>query len=123
MAIRWCHRQAQPSPHISPDLAKRKEKGILVGSGCLIFLLLEPALLDGGGLASGGLAFNLDLLALVGGQLAGKVGLLGRRGSLGESELLDVGLGVAGLDGGGLVGLQLTEVKVLNGVGWEGYVS
>lgn len=92
----------------------------LVGGRSLLFLLLKPALLDGSGLASGGLALNLDLLALVGGELTGKVGLLGRRGSLGQSELLDVGFGVTGLDGGGPVGLEFTEVQVLDGVGWRG---
>lgn len=87
-----------------------------MGSGGLLFLL-EPALLDGGGLASGGLALDLDLLALVGGQFAGKVGLLGRLGGLGGGELLDVLFGVTSLDGGGLVGLELAEVQVLDGVG------
>jgi hypothetical protein len=90
-----------------------------VGSGGL-FLLLEPALLDGGGLASGGLALNLNLLALVGGQFAGEVGLLGRLGGLGSSELLDVLFGITGLEGGGLVGLELAEVQVLDGVGCGG---
>jgi hypothetical protein len=92
-----------------------------VGSGGSLLLLLEPGLFDGGGLASGGLTLNLDLLALVGGELTGEVGLLGGSGSLGESELLDVGVGVAGLDGGGLVGLQLTKVEVLDRVGCEGF--
>jgi hypothetical protein len=87
-----------------------------VGRGSLLFLL-EPALLDGGGLASGGLALDLDLLALVGGQFAGEVSLLRRLGGLGGGELLDVLLGVTGLDGGGLVGLELAEVQVLDGVG------
>lgn len=87
-----------------------------MGSGGLLFLL-EPALLDGGGLASGGLALDLDLLALVGGQFAGKVGLLGRLGGLGSGELLDVLFSVTSLDGGGLVGLELAEVQVLDGVG------
>lgn len=91
-----------------------------MGGGGLFLLLFEPALLNGGGLTSSGLALDLDLLALVGGELTGEVGLLGGRGSLGESELLDVGLGVAGLDGGRLVGLELTEVQVLDGVGWTG---
>lgn len=75
-----------------------------MGSRSLL-LLLEPALLNGGGLTGGGLALNLDLLAFVGGQLTGKVGLLGRSGSLGKGELLDVGVGVTGLDGSGLVSL------------------
>lgn len=90
-----------------------------MGSGGLLFLL-EPALLNGGGLASGGLALDLDLLALVGGQFAGEVGLLGRLGGLGGGELLDVLFGVTSLDGDGLVGLELTEVQVLDGVGCGG---
>lgn len=94
-----------------------------MGSSGSLFLLLKPGLLDGGGLASGGLALNLDLLALIGGELTGEVGLLGGSGSLGESELLNVGVGVTGLDGSGLVGLQLAEVKILDGVGCEGFVG
>lgn len=86
----------------------------------LLLLLLKPALLNGCGLTSGGLALDLDLLALVGGELTGKVGLLRRRGSLGQSELLDVGFSVTGLDGSGLVGFEFTEVQVLDGVGWRG---
>ena len=91
-----------------------------MGSGSLILLLLKPALLDGGGLAGSGLALNLNLLVLVGGQIAGKVGLLWRRRSLRKSKLLDVGLGVTSLDRGGLIGLELTEVQVLDEVGWRG---
>ena len=88
-----------------------------MGGGSLLLLLLEPALLGRGGLAGGGLALNLNLLGLVGRQLTGEVGLLGGSGSLGEAESVDVALGVAGLDGGGLVGLELTEVEVLDLVG------
>lgn len=88
-----------------------------MGGSSLFLLLLEPALLGGGGLAGGSLALNLNLLGLVGRQLTGEVGLLGGGGSLGEVESLDVALGVAGLDGGGLVGLELTEVEVLDLVG------
>jgi hypothetical protein len=93
------------------------EREHLVGGSSLFLLLLEPALLGGGGLTGGSLALNLNLLGLVGGQLTGEVGLLGGGGSLGEVESLDVALGVAGLDGGGLVGLELTEVEVLDLVG------
>lgn len=91
-----------------------------MGSRSLLLLLLEPALLNGGGLAGGGLTLDLDLLALVGGQLAGKVGLLGGLGGLGNSKLVDVGVGVTGLDGSGLVGLEFAKVQLLNGVGWNG---
>jgi len=94
-----------------------------VGGSSLLLVLLEPVLLNGGSLTGGGLALNLDLLAFVGGQLTGKVGLLGRGGGLGQSELLDVLLGVTGLDGGGLVGLELAEVQVLDGVGWKGKLA
>ncbi len=87
-----------------------------MGGGSLL-LLLEPALLGRGGLAGGSLALNLNLLGLVRRQLTGEVGLLGGSGGLGEVENVDVALGVAGLDGSGLVGLELTEVEVLNLVG------
>lgn len=88
-----------------------------MGGSSLFLLLLEPALLGGGGLAGGSLALDLNLLGLVGRQLTGEVGLLGGGGSLGEVESVDVALGVAGLDGSGLVGLELTEVEVLDLVG------
>lgn len=87
-----------------------------MGRSLILLGLNEPVLLNRGSLAASGLALNLNLLALVGGQLAGEVGLLGGLGSLGGSELLDVGFGVTRLDGGGLVGLQLAEVELLNGV-------
>lgn len=89
-----------------------------MGGGSLL-ILLEPALLDGGGLASGGLTLDLDLLALVGGKFAGKVGLLRGLGGSGGGELVDVLIGVTGLDGSGLESLELAEVKVLDGVGWK----
>lgn len=90
----------------------------LVGGGSWLFLLLEPALLDGGGLTSGGLTLHLDLLGFVVLQLVGNAGLLRRWWRLGSRELLDVGFRVTGLDGGGLVGAELTQVEVLDGVGW-----
>lgn len=85
--------------------------------------LLKPALLNRGGLTSGSLALNLDGLALVGLQTAGKIGLLGGLGRLGGDELLDVGLSVTGLDGLGLVGAELLEVQVLNRVGYMTLVT
>jgi hypothetical protein len=91
----------------------------LVSGVALLLLngLLKPVLLNRccAGLAR--LALNLGHLALVGLKLAGNVGLLGRWGSLGEGELLNVTLGVGGLDGGCLVGLELLEVHVLDEVG------
>ena len=80
--------------------------------------LLEPVLLHGCG-AGLSLALDLGHLALVGLELAGDVGLLGRRGSGGDAELLHLALGVRGFDGGRLVGLQLLEVQVLDDVGWK----
>lgn len=91
-----------------------------MGGGGLLLVLLEPMLLDGGGFTSGGLALDLNLLALVGRELTGEVGLLGGGRGLGESKLVDVLVGVTGLDGGGLVGLELLKVEVLDGVGWKG---
>lgn len=88
-----------------------------MGSRSLLLLLDEPALLSRGSLASSSLALDLDNLALVGRQLAGKVGLLGGSRGLRKSELVNVGVGVTGLDRGGLVGLEFAEVQVLNGVG------
>jgi hypothetical protein len=88
-----------------------------VVSGLLLRLLLEPALLNRSGLTGSGLALDFDILVLVGVQFIGKVGLLGGFGRRRNSELLDVGFSVAGLDGGGLVGLELFQVELLDGVG------
>lgn len=100
-----------------PVMALVDTKRNLVSGSSLVFLLLnEPVLLNRGGLTAGGLTLNLNLLALVGLQLVGEVGLFGRLGSLGDGKFLDVGLGVTGLDGGGLVGLQLAEVELLDRV-------
>lgn len=87
-----------------------------MGRSLILLGLNEPVLLNRSSLAASGLALNLNVLALVGRQLASEVGLLGGLGSLGGGKLVDVGLGVTGLDGGGLVGLQLAEVELLNGV-------
>lgn len=91
----------------------------LVGGVALLLLLglLKPVLLHGRRAGLTRLALNLGHLALVGLELASNVGLLGRSGSLGQGELLNVALGVGGLDGGRLVGLQLLEVHVLDEVG------
>jgi hypothetical protein len=88
-----------------------------VRSSLLLWFLLKPALLGRGSLAAGGLALNLNLLALVGLQFASKVGLLGGLGSSRSAELLDVSLGITGLDGRGLEGTEFTEVELLNRVG------
>lgn len=89
----------------------------LVGRCALVFLLLEPVLLHRGGLTGGRLALHLNPLGLVGLQVVGEVGLLGRLRRLGSGEFVDMGLGVAGLDGLGLEGTELAEVQLLNGVG------
>lgn len=73
--------------------------------------------LQRGRLTGGGLTLNLNILALVGLQIVGKVGLLGGLGRSRSGELLDVGLSIAGLDGRGLVRLELAQVELLNGVG------
>lgn len=85
--------------------------------------ILQPAFLHGGRLASGSLALNLDLLALVVFQFVRQVGLLGGDGSLGGTELLNVRIGVPGLDGLGLVGTEFAEVQVLDRVRWTELVS
>lgn len=91
--------------------------------GLLLLLLDEPVLDDGGGLGAGGtglLALDLDGHALVLLEAAGEVGLLGGLGGLGQAEGGDVALGVGLLDGGGLVGLELLEVELLDEVGCGG---
>jgi hypothetical protein len=88
-----------------------------VSGRSLILILLKPALLSRGGLASSGLTLNLDLLGLVGAQLIGEVGFFGRLGGSRSAELLDVGISVAGLDGRRLVGTKLAKVEFLDRVG------
>lgn len=73
--------------------------------------------LDGGSTGLSGLTLNLDLLGLVCAELAGNVGLLGGSRGLRKRELLDLTLGVRGLDGRRLVGLELAEVEVLDEIG------
>jgi hypothetical protein len=89
----------------------------------LVLLSLEPVgSLGGTGVLGGGvLALDLNGHALVLLQVAGKVGLLGGSGGLGDAEGLDVALGIGLLDGGDLVGLELLEVKLLDEVGCEKY--
>lgn len=84
--------------------------------------LVEPVL-DGSGLAGLSLTLNLGDLRLVCGKLAGNVGLLGGLGCLGDGESVDVALRVGRLDGGGLVGLELLEVQVLDKVGCGKLIS
>lgn len=76
------------------------------------------------GLAVGGsggvLALDLDGHALVLLQASGEVRLLGGLGGGGDGEGLDLALGVGLLDGGGLVGLELLEVELLDEVGCIG---
>jgi len=93
-----------------------------MGSGSsLLFLLLEPVLLNRGGTTLGaGLSLNLNGLGLVGTQVLCKVGLLGGWRGLGDGELLHLALGVGCLDLGGLEGLEFTEVEVLDEVGCRG---
>lgn len=86
----------------------------------IILLLDEPVLEDGGGGAGGGvLALDLDGHGLVLLEGGGEVGLLGGLGGLGDAEGLDVALGVAVLDGCGLVGFQFLEVELLDEIGWD----
>jgi hypothetical protein len=89
----------------------------LVGSRNLLLFLLEPALLNRGGLTGRGLALDLNFLGLVGVQFIGEAGFFGRLGGNRSAELLDVGLSIARLDGRRLVGTELAEVEFLDRVG------
>lgn len=89
--------------------------------GSLLFKngLVEPILNWCSG-ATLGLALNLGDLGFVCRKFACNVGLLGGSGCLGDGEVLDLALGIGSLDGGGLVGLELAEVKVLDQIGCLG---
>jgi hypothetical protein len=86
--------------------------------GNLLLWLLEPVMLSlncGTGI---GLALNLDSHGLVCLQLIGDISLLWGLWRSWWVELLDVALGLGGLDWDWLVGLQLLKVKVLNNIGY-----
>ena len=91
----------------------------------LLLLGLEPVRENSStrGRLGGVLALNLNSHALVLLQVAGKVGLFGGLGGLGDVEDLDLAIGVGLLDGGGLVGLELLKIKLLDEVGCDGNVS
>lgn len=85
--------------------------------GSLLLLLLEPVLFRQRGAILRHGTLNVDRLCLVRLQLACNVRLLGGRRGCRDGELLDMALGVGGLDLRGLVGLELAEVQVLHQVG------
>lgn len=90
-----------------------------MGSSLLLLrLLLEPILLDWcRARLRGSGTLKLHLLRLVRLQVVCEVGLLGRWRGLGKRELLDLALGVGGLDLRDLVVLELAEVQILDEVG------
>ncbi|KAH8642760.1 hypothetical protein IG631_00223 [Alternaria alternata] len=97
--------------------AMRMHKNALVSGsrgGNALVLLLEPVLLGQHSVVLALGALNVDCLCFVCLELVRDVGLLGGSGGLGDSELLDVALSVAGLDFGNLVVLELAEVQVLH---------
>lgn len=93
--------------------ARSHQTWTIVSGGCSgqsIRIVGALPVLDRGSAGLGGLALNLDLLGLVCAELASNVGLLGGSRGLGKGELLDLAFSVGGLDGGGLVSLELAEV-------------
>lgn len=83
----------------------------------LLLILLKPTLLLGRLFTGNSLTLNFDGLGLVSLQIAGKAGLFGGWRRFGSGEFLDVGFGLAGFGGLGLVGAEFAEVEVLDGVG------
>ena len=86
----------------------------LVVSLFLLGLLLEPIHFLLSRRTSLSLSLNLNSLCLVCFQLIRDIGLFGRLGGLGWSELLHVCVGIGGFNGGGFVCFQFFEVKVLD---------
>ena len=76
----------------------------LVVSLFLLRLLLKPINFLLNWCTSLSLSLNLNSLCLVCLQLVRDIGLFGRLGGLGWSELLHVYVGIGGFDGGGFVG-------------------
>lgn len=89
--------------------------------GDLLLWLLEPILLGDSSGTSLGLSLDLNGGILVCLQLLGDISLLWGSWWLRWVELEDGALGVGGLDGGWLVGLELLEVKVLDEIGYDNY--
>ncbi|KAF3072119.1 hypothetical protein CFAM422_005860 [Trichoderma lentiforme] len=88
--------------------------------GLLLLLGLEPVRQlsnTSGGLGGSILTLDLNGHGLVGLEVVGQVSLLGRGRGLGHGEDLDLALSIGLLDGGGLVGLELLEVELLDEVG------
>lgn len=83
----------------------------------LLLILLKPTLFLGRLLARNSLTLNFNGLGLVSLQIAGKAGLFGGWRGFGSGEFLDVGFGLTGFGGLGLVGAEFAEVEVLDGVG------
>lgn len=83
----------------------------------LLLILLKPTLFVGRLLARNSLTLNFNGLGLVSLQIAGKAGLFGGWRGFGSGEFLDVGFGLTGFGGLGLVGAEFAEVEVLDGVG------
>lgn len=93
----------------------------LVAVGVLLLFLLNEPVLDGGGRLAGLSTLgtlHLDCHRLVLLKAGGEVGLLGGLGGLGEVEGGDLADGVGLLDRGGLVGLELLQVELLDEVGY-----
>lgn len=115
------HSNTLPLPCVKPPCLSRYDIAVwvpLVASLRLLLLGLEPVG-ESSGLAGGGdvLALDLDGQLLVLLEAAGEVGLLGGLRGGGGAEGLDLADGVGVLDGGGLVGLELLEVELLDEVG------
>jgi len=119
-----------PFQEIRRGHAEREKKGrrfplsnwlvdLVVGSGLL--LLLDEPVLNNSGLAGIKtlLALNLDGHGLVLLQAGSQISLLGGEGSLGQVEGGDLAGGIGLLDGGGLVGLELLEVELLDEIGYR----
>lgn len=83
-----------------------------------LLLLLKPIMLLLRRCSALRLALNVHATGLIRLQLARDVPLLGgfRRGR--GRPLLHVAVGIRRLDGGGLVGLELFEVQILDEVRW-----
>lgn len=91
----------------------------LVGRSGLLFLLLEPVLLNWGGTTrSARRTLKLNSLGLVGLEVVCEIALFWGFWGGWDGELLDVAVGIGGFDGDWLVGFEFAKVQVLDEVGW-----
>jgi hypothetical protein len=87
-----------------------------MGCRSLFLVIFKPTFFNGGLDPAGRLALDLNLLGFVSRQIVNDVGFFGRGRRLRDRELLNMGLGVTRFGRRRLVGAELAQVQLLDGV-------